>query len=63
LELTHGLDPLADLPARGTGSLRQLEPLRSSDGGYAKTAGGVAGSTYQTFLNLLCYELIGQEPA
>ncbi len=35
-----------------------LESLRTSDGGYAKTPEGKAGSTYQTFLTVLCYQLI-----
>lgn len=62
LELTHGIEALAELPDARERIIATLEPLRSSDGGYAKTVGGVAGSTYQTFLNLLCYELIGHEP-
>lgn len=39
-----------------------LESLRSDDGGYAKTPEGRAGSTYQTFLTLLAYQLMGQTP-
>lgn len=35
-----------------------LESLRTPDGGYAKTPEGRAGSTYQTFLTTLCYQLI-----
>jgi geranylgeranyl transferase type-2 subunit beta len=35
-----------------------LESLRTPDGGYAKTPEGRAGSTYQTFLSVLCLELI-----
>ncbi len=35
-----------------------LSELRTSDGGYAKTPEGRAGSTYQTFLTVLCHELI-----
>jgi geranylgeranyl transferase type-2 subunit beta len=35
-----------------------LESLRTPDGGYAKTHEGRAGSTYQTFLTVLCLELI-----
>ena len=35
-----------------------LESLRTNDGGYAKTPEGKAGSTYQTFLTVLCYQLI-----
>lgn len=32
--------------------------LRTEDGGFAKTPEGRAGSTYQTFLTVLCHELI-----
>ncbi len=35
-----------------------LASLRTDDGGFAKTPEGRAGSTYQTFLSVLCYELI-----
>ncbi len=35
-----------------------LEQLRRPDGGYAKAAEGAAGSTYQSFLVLLCRELV-----
>lgn len=35
-----------------------LASLRTDDGGFAKSPEGRAGSTYQTFLNVLCYELI-----
>lgn len=39
-----------------------LESLRREQGGYAKTPQGTTSSTYQTFLTLLCYELIEREP-
>ncbi len=35
-----------------------LASLRTDDGGFAKTPEGRAGSTYQTFLAVLCHELI-----
>ncbi len=35
-----------------------LASLRTEDGGFAKTPEGRAGSTYQTFLAILCHELI-----
>ena len=38
-----------------------MEKLRRPDGGYAKGAEGVASSTYQTFLVLLCLQLIERE--
>lgn len=43
-----------------------FESCRAQDGGYAKTQEGSAGSTYQSFLITLGYELIGRsvpEPA
>ena len=39
-----------------------LGTLRTDDGGFAKTPEGRAGSTYQTFLSVLCHELIEIEP-
>ena len=38
-----------------------LETFRTSDGGYAKTPGGPAGSTYHSFLVALCYQILGRE--
>ena len=40
-----------------------LDSLRTSDGGFAKTPEGRAGSTYQTFLSVLCHQLIDVELA
>lgn len=37
-----------------------LATLRTDDGGFAKTPEGSAGSTYQTFLSVLCHQLIEQ---
>ncbi|HZS10194.1 MAG TPA: prenyltransferase/squalene oxidase repeat-containing protein [Blastocatellia bacterium] len=39
-----------------------LESFRRPDGGYAKTGEGGSGSTYHTFLAVLCYELLGLIP-
>ncbi|KAA5542217.1 beta-hydroxylase [Roseiconus nitratireducens] len=39
-----------------------LESLRTDDGGFAKSPEGRAGSTYQTFLSVLCLELMGRAP-
>ncbi|MEL6110162.1 MAG: prenyltransferase/squalene oxidase repeat-containing protein, partial [Planctomycetota bacterium] len=39
-----------------------LESLRTDDGGFAKSPEGRAGSTYQTFLSVLCLELMGRRP-
>ncbi len=38
----------------------RLESVRTTDGGYAKNSEGAKGSTYQSFLVVLSYELIGQ---
>ena len=35
-----------------------MNGLRTEDGGFAKTLQGRAGSTYQTFLTTLCYQLM-----
>jgi geranylgeranyl transferase type-2 subunit beta len=40
-----------------------LQSLRTSDGGFAKSPEGRAGSTYQTFLSVLCLELMGRAPS
>jgi geranylgeranyl transferase type-2 subunit beta len=37
-----------------------LETFRTSDGGYAKSAGAASGSTYHTFLVGLCFQLLGR---
>lgn len=37
---------------------KMLASLRCDDGGFAKTPEGRAGSTYQTFLSVLCHELM-----
>ena len=39
-----------------------LDGFRTADRGYGKTVGATAGSTYHTFLALLCLELIGRDP-
>ncbi len=39
----------------------QLESLRRSDGGYAKGPKGAAGSTYHSFLVLICLQLLEAE--
>jgi geranylgeranyl transferase type-2 subunit beta len=61
VQATGGPDVLAgsppDWPDRVAAT---LETFRVKDGGYAKTAGGVSGSTYHTFLVGLCYQLLGK---
>lgn len=61
LEASIGLDVMAE--SRGDWQERLaalLAQLRRPDGGYAKSLEGQAGSTYQTFLVLLCLQLIDQ---
>ena len=56
-----GTDVLSEVDAAWPVRLAEiLESFRTQDGGYAKTHEGAAGSTYHSFLVVLCYELIGQ---
>lgn len=56
-----GPDVFADSPAGWDGRVAGLlETFRAPDGGYAKVAGGLSGSTYHTFLVGLCYQLLGR---
>jgi len=67
LEAACGVDAFAGAQSQWSSRLAGLlERLRREDGGYSKSFEGTVGSTYQTFLVLLCLELIGQpipEPA
>ena len=59
LEVSAGIHLLDRAEGNWRGGVEQtLESLRAADGGYAKGPGGAAGSTYHTFLVLLCRELI-----
>jgi geranylgeranyl transferase type-2 subunit beta len=59
VQIGGGPDVLADSPADWPERVAALlESFRTSDGGYAKTTGGVSGSTYHTFLVGLCYQLL-----
>jgi len=61
VQVAGGPEVLAGSPPDwGTRVAETLETCRSRDGGYAKTPGGVAGSTYHTFLVALCYQLLGE---
>ena len=61
LEFAQGSSLMDEVRRSADQVAAALLSLRSPDGGYAKTPGGNAGSTYQTFLNLLCWELIERE--
>jgi geranylgeranyl transferase type-2 subunit beta len=64
VQLGGGPDILADSPPDWPGRVATtLETLRTTDGGYARSAGGVSGSTYHTFLVVLCYQLLGTVPS
>src|SRR6516225_5633076 len=39
-------------------AVQLLESFRAKDGGYGKSPGAAAGSTYHTFLIALCYEML-----
>ncbi|MDX1946941.1 MAG: prenyltransferase/squalene oxidase repeat-containing protein [Pirellulaceae bacterium] len=63
IESAAGINVFADSPPTWRDSVANLlESFRRDDGGYAKGAAGAAGSTYHTFLVLLCLELIGRQP-
>lgn len=58
-ELAAGEVVIADQDTTWRSNVAELlNSLRTEDGGFAKTPEGHAGSTYQTFLNILCFELI-----
>ncbi len=59
LEFTAGLPLMEELRRDQDWIVQKLQALQARDGGYAKIVGGVTGSTYQTFLNLLAFELLG----
>ena len=61
IEAACGLDTLAASREGWSTRLAELlHTLRRPDGGFSKSLEGQAGSTYQTFLVLLCLELIEQ---
>lgn len=59
MEAACGLDAFSGVQQDWTERLTNLlNQLRRTDGGFSKSLEGQAGSTYQTFLVLLCLELI-----
>jgi geranylgeranyl transferase type-2 subunit beta len=61
IEASCGVDVFRDAQRDWSLRLAQLlMSLRRSDGGFSKSTEGQVGSTYQTFLALLCLELIEQ---
>ncbi|QDV61829.1 prenyltransferase/squalene oxidase repeat-containing protein [Crateriforma conspicua] len=59
LELASGVVVIDDDDDTWRNNVDQLLcQLRTSDGGFAKSPEGRAGSTYQTFLSVLCYQLL-----
>jgi geranylgeranyl transferase type-2 subunit beta len=61
VQAAGGIDVLCDFDQAWPERLAEtLESFRTKDGGYAKTHEGALGSTYHSFLVLLCYELIGK---
>ena len=58
-----GPDPFANEPPDWPDQIAaKLESVRTSDGGYAKSAEGSLGSTYHSFLTVMTYELLGRQP-
>jgi geranylgeranyl transferase type-2 subunit beta len=61
VQAASGIDVLNDFDRAWPERLAELlESFRTRDGGYAKTHEGALGSTYHSFLVVLCYELIGK---
>jgi geranylgeranyl transferase type-2 subunit beta len=59
LESSAGLDIFANVSTDWRQNITAwIETLRRDDGGYAKGSEGIASSTYQTFLVLLCLQLL-----
>ncbi|MEP3479787.1 MAG: prenyltransferase/squalene oxidase repeat-containing protein [Fuerstiella sp.] len=61
VQAAGGIDLLADAAVDFPVQVSdKLESTRTSDGGYAKSTEGAAGSTYHSFMVALTYELVGQ---
>jgi geranylgeranyl transferase type-2 subunit beta len=64
LETAAGIDVFAHSASNWRDAVVELfERFRRPDGGYAKTDEGQSSSTYQTFLVVLAFELLGRRPA
>jgi geranylgeranyl transferase type-2 subunit beta len=62
VQLGGGPDVLTDSPTDWPDRVAAtLETFRTPDGGYGKSVGDRAGSTYHTFLVVLCYQLLGRD--
>ncbi|HLW68773.1 MAG TPA: prenyltransferase/squalene oxidase repeat-containing protein [Gemmataceae bacterium] len=62
LQTAAGIDALENIAQDWPDRVATLlESFRSKDGGYGKTPGAVAGSTYHSFLVALCYELLNRQ--
>lgn len=59
LEVAGGSSPIANVEELQTLIPQRIEATRTGDGGYSKTTEGATGSTYQSFLVLLTYQLLG----
>jgi geranylgeranyl transferase type-2 subunit beta len=61
VQTTGGVDVFADSPADWPERVAAtLETFHTADGGYNKSPGATAASTYHTFLVGLCYQLLGR---
>ncbi len=62
VQTSDGTDLLNELPHDFVPCvISSIENTRTADGGYAKSKEGALGSTYQSFLVALTYELLGQK--
>ncbi|MCA9049365.1 MAG: terpene cyclase/mutase family protein [Planctomycetaceae bacterium] len=63
VQTSGGADLLESVPNSFADTIAdKLESTRTSDGGYAKSELGAAGSTYHSFLVALTYEMLGRMP-
>lgn len=61
VQASGGEDPSSDAPPDWADRIAaRLESVRTADGGYAKSAEGALGSTYQSFLVALTCQLLGR---